>query len=264
MKDNATLVPDIVCKAQKLVPSLKNRPAWMKPHSADRIERILASHRAAEQGFKTFAVGVILAGTDLARLRSEVGSHWPDVLTSYLEPAGISQRHVDRYCEVAANASRKHRVDVEGLLRSPQSVDAETWAKLSEHVQSSTTAPQWRALIDGIGLARKETRGGYRPDPQLLADYCADKNMPEDFDKWTKDQQQEYRAWEKGQRKRPDTSETDGDAANRRLERALLPVLQGLSALSEAPALLYKAAPETRKHLAALCRQVARLADSEG
>ena len=153
MSNELSLVPEIVARAVRQTPELKNRPAWLKQAAADRIERITAAHRAAEQGFKAFAVGAVFAGIELTILRREAGNgHWGDVLTAYLEPVGISQKHVDRYMEVAANTVRKHRVDVAALMSSPAGVDNQAWQELSDHIAASTNATTWRGLIDGLGI----------------------------------------------------------------------------------------------------------------
>jgi hypothetical protein len=260
---NPILVPEIVAKARKLTPALKDRPQWLKPASAARIERIAAAHQVAEQGFKTFAVGVVLAGLELALLRKEAGhGHWGDVLTQYLEPMGITQRHADRYIMVAAATARKHRVDVEALMASPNSVDAEVWAKLTEHVTGSTNATTWRGLIEGMGMARRETRGGYRPDQTLVEVYAQRNKLAGNFEEWTKTQQDAYRTWEREQRRKAREgadAAAKASAAEKRAERTWAPVLQALWMAIDVPKLLLHLSVMKRKELADKCRRVAAL-----
>jgi hypothetical protein len=266
LKGQASLVPEVVAGAVRQTPTLRNRPAWLKPQSADRIERILAAHKVAEQGFKTFAVGVVLAGVELTCLKKEAGpAHWPDVLTAYLEPAGITERHVDRYVDVANSAMRNHRIDVTALMRSPNSVDAETWARLSEHITATTNATTWRGLIDGMGMAKRETRGGYRADPDLVARFVAQNpNMVNGFDyeKWDKIVQASFRAWARGER--PQNTGA-GFADNRAAKRATanwLPTVGMLQAACDGSS-SWKALPdETRRNFRDLCRKLADLIDS--
>jgi len=261
-KQTDILVPEIVARAVQQTPAVKNRPAWLKPASAERIERITAAHRAAEQGFKTFAVGAVLAGIELTLLKREAGAgHWADVLTAYLEPAGISQKHVDRYCEVAANTVRKHRVDVAALMASSESGDNQAWEELSDHITSSTNATTWRGLIDGLGMARRETRGGYRPDPALLARYAAEHGLEADwFDKWETEEQETFKKWAQLQRakaKAGTESQADMTAAEKRAEKVWGPVMQALWAACDQPAILKGMAATRRAEFARLCRKLA-------
>jgi hypothetical protein len=258
------LVPEIVARAAKQTPAVKNRPAWLKPASADRIERITAAHRATEQGFKTFAVGAVLAGVDLALLRREAGQgHWADVLTGYLEPAGISQKHVDRYIEVAAATARKHRVDVQELMALPQGGDNAAWQELSDHITASTNATTWRGLIDGLGMARRETRGGYRPDPTLLARYAAENGLEADlFDKWETEEQETFKKWAQLQRAKAKVgkeSQADMTAAEKRAEKVWSPVLASLWAACDQPAILKGISAPRREEFARLCRKLAEI-----
>jgi hypothetical protein len=195
----------------------------LKPQSADRIGRILASHKVAEQGFKSFAIGVVLAGVELAALKREAGpGHWPDVLVMFLEPAGITDRHVDRYIAVATSAARNHKVDVDSLLNAPNSVDAEVWARLSEHITSSTNATTWRALIDGMGMAKRETRGGYRADPELAIQYAAKNCLTSTrYEDWAADVQATFRAWVKRQFGGDEAGKGKGDLDARAQARAI-------------------------------------------
>lgn len=257
------LVPEIVAKARKQTPAVTNRPQWLQPQSASRIERIAAAHKAAEQGFKAFAVSVVLAGVELSLLRKEAGhGHWGDVLEQYLQPIGITQRHVDRYVAVAASTVRKHRVDVAALMDAPNSVDAEVWARLSDCVTSSTNATTWRGLIDGMGMARRETRGGYRPDLKLVPIYAQLNALTDDWDSWTAEQQNAFRAWEREQRDKARGEaerKSEATAAEKRAEKVWTPVLQGLWLAIDAPRTLLNLSVEKRQELAEKCRRVAAL-----
>lgn len=259
------LVPEIVNKAKKQMPALKQKPAWLKPQSADRIERILVAHRAAEQGFKTFAVSVVLAGVELAMLKREAGhGHWADVVTMYLEPAGISEGHVERYIDVAASTMRKHRVEAQALLESPHSVDAEVWAKLSEHVTSSTNATTWRGLIDGMGMAKRETRGGYRADPALVMRWAAETGVESDFDKWDAKTQAAFKAWVRDM-KRGDVGASADDMgserARKRAEANWMPTVGMLQAACDGHASWVALDEAARIRFRDLCRRLAELLD---
>lgn len=264
LKSQGCLVPEVVAGAVKHTPPLRNRPAWLKPQSADRIERILAAHKVAEQGFKTFAVGVVLAGVELTCLKKEAGpAHWPDVLTSYLEPAGITERHVDRYVDVANSAMRNHRIDVTALMRSPNSVDAETWARLSEHITATTNATTWRGLIDGMGMAKRETRGGYRADPKLVKLYAKEHGLDGGYDDWPDAIQGDFRVWAKRQRPAvPKAAGFDDDRARLRAEANWLPTIGMLRAACDGSSSWTGLPAETRRDFRDLCRALADLIDA--
>lgn len=257
------LVPEIVARAVKQTPALKNRPQWLKPQSAERIERITAAHRAAEQGFKTFAVGAVLAGIELSLLRREAGQgHWGDVLSAYLEPEGISQKHVDRYIEVAATTVRKHSVDVAWLMERPTSADAATWQKLIDHITSTTNATTWRGLIDGLGMAKRETRGGYRPDPALLERFAVERGLPAEWDKLTSEQRAEFRDWAAAQartKKNAVQAQADLTAREKRAEKVWRPVMDSILVACDAPAILAGLSATRRAEFARLCRKLAEI-----
>lgn len=260
----AILVPEIVNKARKQQPALKTRPAWLKPQSAERIERILVAHRAAEQGFKTFAVSVVLAGIELSLLKREAGhGHWADVCTMYLEPAGITEGHVERYIDVAASTVRKHRVEAAALLESPHSVDAEVWAKLTDHVTSSTNATTWRGLIDGMGMAKREMRGGYRADPALVMRFAAETGVESDFEKWDAKTQAAFKAWVRDLKRaeRPAAAGPDDERARRRAEQNWLPTVGMLQAACDGHASWMALASDQRARFRDLCRRLAELLD---
>lgn len=266
-KQSSILVPEIMARAVKQTPAMKNRPAWLKPAAADRIERIAAAHRATEQGFKAFAVGAVLAGIELTILKREAGAgHWGDVLSQYLEPVGISQKHVDRYIEVAANTVRKHRVDVAELMASPHGVDAQAWQELSDHITASTNATTWRGLIDGLGMARRETRGGYRPDPTLLARYTAERGLEADWEKLSAAEKAEFRAWVAEQRKKatPAQDQEEMTAAEKRAEKVWGPVMASLWAAVDQPAILNGMSEKRREEFAKLCAKLAEILGKAG
>lgn len=262
-KQTDILVPEIMARAVKQTPELKNRPAWLKPAAAERIERIAAAHRAASQGFKAFAVGAVLAGIELTILKREAGQgHWGDVLTQYLEPVGISAKHVDRYIEVAANTVRKHRVDVAALMASPHGVDAKAWQDLSDHITASTNAATWRGLIDGLGMARRETRGGYRPDPSLLARYTAERGLEADWEKLSAADKAAFRAWVAEQRKSKVTPAQDQEemtAAEKRAEKVWGPMIASLWVAVDQPEMLLGLSAKKREDLGRLCRKLAEI-----
>jgi hypothetical protein len=259
-KSESILVPEIIQKAKTSTPALKSKPAWLKPQSEDRIERILAAHSAAQQGFKTFAVSAVLAGIELVVLKKESGAgHWPDVLRMYLEPAGMTDRHVDRYIQVATSAARKHRVEAAALLASPHSVDAEVWAKLTEHVTSVTNATAWRGIIEGMGMAKRETRGGYRPDPELVMRFAQENGVEADFDKWDEKAQAIFKEWARGARQSP--AKTDFGRAQKRAEQNWMPTIGMLQAACEGKASWAAMAPQHRVRFRDLCRRLAELLD---
>jgi hypothetical protein len=193
------LLPEVMSRAIAQRPQLASRPAWLKPQSAMRLERILAMHATAESSFKTFAVSVLLCGTDLLALKRETGAHWPDVLTMFLEPAGIAETHATKYMEIASGAIQKRIVDCANLLSDASAIDCERWADLTEQVTSSVNATTWRGLIDGFGFAKRETRGGYRADAALAIRYAAKNCLASTrYEDWTVEVQAKFREWVRG------------------------------------------------------------------
>jgi hypothetical protein len=234
----------------------------MKPQSAERIERILVAHNAAQQGFKTFAVSVVLAGIELAILKREAGhGHWADVVAQFLAPEGISAQHAERYIDVAATTVRKHRVEATALLESPTSVDAEVWAKLSEHVTSSTNATTWRGLIDGMGMSKRETRGGYRADPALVMRFAQERDIEANFEAWDEKTQQAFKSWVKGLRERPPAHNADAERGQKRAEANWLPTIGMLQAACDGQASWAMLAPAQRARFRDLCRRLSELLD---
>jgi len=256
------LVPEIMHRARKTAPDVvKSRPAWLKPQSAERIGRILVAHRAAEQGFKTFAVGVVLAGMELSILRKETGGgRWGDVLTNYLIPAGITEKHAERYIDVAAATTRKHRIEAAALLESPSTVSAEVWAKLTDHVTSTTNATTWRGLIEGMGMVKRETRGGYRADPALVMRFAAERDLESDFDAWVAETQAAFKAWVRELTAK--TAVQDDGRAQKRAEANWMPTIGLLQAACERHASWMALPKEERQRFRDLCRQLAEKIES--
>lgn len=255
---SSILVPEIMHRARKTAPeaAVKSRPAWLKPQSAERIERILVAHRASEQGFKTFAVGVVLAGMELAILRKEAGAgRWADVLSAYLMPAGISERHVDRYIEIAQATARKHRIEASALLANPNSVDAEVWSKLSAHVTSNTNATTWRGLIEGLGMSKRETRGGYRADPTMVMRFAQEREIQADFDLWDAATQADFKAWvRETSGKRPLSQD---DKVLRRAAANWLPTIGMLQTACDPESTWRVLSLDDRRRFRDLCRELA-------
>jgi hypothetical protein len=262
--------PDSV-EADPLPASL---PQWLRPDSAERLRRVLRCRTSIERNLKETAVDVVMVGLDLIALKKQVGhGHWADVLGKYLEPAGITERHAQRYMQVADGArkviARQAQVDPSRLLAAPRDLPADEMDRLQDAVAEATDAKTWKELLEDFGMSRPRRRGGFHPPVELLQRWAREHGLEPDYASWLPGTQAAFREWvaaeKRRQKREADAADPHASARRRReaVDALWSPWLTQLLMAVDGTAPDWAILPAGKlRQIAAECRRFAALIDT--